>query len=103
MAIVKKSPQKKTVRRRTAAPHVILGVHVTDRVRHVPNVQAALTEFGANIKTRLGLHEVAQESCSPNGLMLIEFVGTPARCDALTARLGAVEGVEVQRMVFDHP
>ncbi len=103
MAVVKKSPRKKTIRRRSAAPHVILGVHVTDRVRHVPSVQAALTEFGANIKTRLGLHEVDATSCSPNGLMLIEFVGAPARCEALSARLTSIEGVDVQRMVFDHP
>jgi hypothetical protein len=83
--------------------HVILGIHVTGRTEHVPGMQAVLTEYGANIKTRLGLHEVHEGFCSPNGLLLIEFAGDIAQCDALSARLSAVEGVEVKRMVFDHP
>jgi len=83
--------------------HVILGVHVTDRVTHAGQVQVALTEYGANIKTRLGIHDVHDKFCSPNGLMLIEFLGDDGRCDALIDRLSAIEGVETKRMVFDHP
>ena len=56
--------------------HVILGVHVTNRTQHTPAVQNVLTEFGCNIKTRLGLHDVDDNYCSPNGLLLIEFIGT---------------------------
>jgi len=84
-------------------PHVILGIHVTDRAEHAVGVQTVLTEYGANIKTRLGLHEVHEGFCSPNGLLLIEFVGDATRCDALIDRLAAVEGVEVKQMIFDHP
>lgn len=87
----------------TADRHVILGIHITDRVKHAANVQHVLTDFGSGIKTRLGLHEVHGEACSPNGLMLIEFAGGDRQCDDMLARLAAVEGVEVKRMVFDHP
>jgi hypothetical protein len=86
-----------------AAPHYILGVHVVDRAHHASGVQAVLTEFGDGIKTRLGLHDVHDGFCSPNGLLLIEFVGEAARCDELVKRLSAVQGVEVKRMVFEHP
>ena len=86
-----------------AAPHVILGVHVVDRAHHAPGVQSVLTEFGENIKTRLGLHDVHEGYCSPNGLLLIEFIGDAARRDAFVNRLTAVQGVEVKQMVFDHP
>jgi hypothetical protein len=85
------------------APHVILGVHVVDRTHHAGGVQAVLTEFGEGIKTRLGLHDVHEGYCSPNGLLLIEFVGDPARCDALVERLSAIQGIDVKQMVFDHP
>ena len=84
-------------------PHILLGVHVADRAEHAPGVQAVLTEFGTHIKTRLGLHDVHEGFCSPNGLLLIEFLGDSARCDALVARLSAIPGVEVQSMIFEHP
>jgi hypothetical protein len=85
------------------APHVIFGVHVSDRTHHAGGVQAVLTEFGDAIKTRIGLHDVHDGYCSPNGLLLIEFVGDAARCDALVKRLSTVQGVEMKQMVFDHP
>ena len=87
----------------SAAPHVIFGIHVVDRGQHVPSVQAVLTEYGENIKTRLGLHDVHEGSSSSNGLLLVEFLGDKARADAFANRLTSVQGVEVKRMVFDHP
>jgi hypothetical protein len=83
--------------------HVILGVHITDRVKHVPSVQAILTQFGCNIKTRLGLHHVNESFCSPNGLMIVEFVGENEQSEAMVSQLSAVEGVQVKRMRFGHP
>jgi desulfoferrodoxin-like iron-binding protein len=83
--------------------HVILGVHITDRVNHVPTVQGVLTHYGCNIKTRLGLHHVNESFCSPNGLMIIEFVGDDSQCTAMISQLSALAGVQVKRMVFGHP
>jgi hypothetical protein len=83
--------------------HIILGVHITDRVKHVPSVQNVFTQYGCNIKTRLGLHHVNESFCSPNGLMILEFVGDDAQCVAMTKQLAALEGVHVKRMVFGHP
>lgn len=84
-------------------PHVILGIHVINRVEHAVNVQTLLTEFGKNIKTRLGLHDVHDGYCSPNGLMLVEFVGGAAQCKPLVDKLASIPGVEVKQMVFEHP
>jgi hypothetical protein len=81
--------------------HIILGVHINDRFRHVSLVQNLFTEYGCNIKTRLGLHEV-ENVCSPNGLVLLELVGERARCDELERKLTAVDGVDVKKMVFPH-
>lgn len=78
----------------------ILGVHVTDRVRDAASIQGICTEFGCNIKTRLGLHDVLGEFCSPSGIILLELVGEQTACEELAKRLNAVEGVEVQKMVF---
>ena len=83
-------------------PHIILGVHVTDRLKNAATVQALFTEYGCHIRTRLGLHEVDGTPSGPNGVVLLELVGNAAKCDELATRLGAIEGVEVQRMVFGH-
>ena len=80
--------------------HIIYGVHVTDRLHKVAEVQKLLTEYGGHIKTRLGLHEV--ENSSPNGLLVLEMWGDEGKCVALRDKLNAIDGIEVQEMVFDH-
>ena len=82
--------------------HVILGVHITDRIKHASSVQGLLTEYGCNIKTRIGLHEVDGKSCSMNGLLILELIGDMTKCRQLADKLNALEGVEVQQMVFEH-
>jgi aspartate ammonia-lyase len=45
--------------------YIILGIHVTGREEHAAEAQKVLTEYGCNIKTRLGLHEVNENLCYP--------------------------------------
>jgi hypothetical protein len=82
--------------------HIILGIHITDRLKEAVDVQKVFTEYGCNIKTRVGLHDVDENVCSPSGVVLIEFFGSDAEAGAMMDRLNAVEGVHVQRMVFGH-
>jgi hypothetical protein len=82
--------------------HLILGVHVTDRVSHASDVQKLFTEYGANIKTRIGLHDVSGGICKPGGVIVLELYGDPAACQKLRAALGKIDGIEVQAMQFTH-
>lgn len=85
------------------AKHIILGVHITDRLEHALPVQQVLTEFGGIIKTRLGLHELPKGGCSTkNGLLLLELAATEAKAAAMVKKLAAIKGIEVQKMVFAH-
>jgi len=81
--------------------HIIIGVHVTDRLKKVETVQKLFSDYGCHIKTRLGLHEV-ENACSPNGLILLEMYGDEFVCDELADKLTTIEGIEVQKMVFGH-
>ena len=81
--------------------HIILGVHITDRLRKVAEVQQLFSQYGCNIKTRLGLHEV-ENVCSPNGIVLLEMYGDDFVCFELADQLAAMEGIEVQKMVIEH-
>jgi len=83
--------------------HVIVGLHITNRVKHAGDVQKVLTGCGCIIRTRLGLHDVDEDCCSPNGLILLEVAGRDKDCRALAQALKAITGVQVQQMVFTHP
>jgi len=80
---------------------VIVGIHIRQRTGSVPEVQRILTEYGCVIRTRLGLHEVADGTCSPSGLLILETRGDEAMIAEMQSKLGALDGVEVKEMVFD--
>jgi ACT domain-containing protein len=82
--------------------HIVLGIHISDRVHHVPGVQNLLTEYGCSIKTRIGLHAVDEKFCSPNGLIVLEMAGPEQPTFELIEKLEAIEGVDVQKMIFEH-
>ena len=82
--------------------HIILGIHVTNRLKNAVEVQKVFTEYGCNIKTRVGLHDVDANVCSPSGVVLIELFGSDDEATAMMAKLNEVEGVVVQKMVFGH-
>jgi len=84
------------------ADHVILGIHVTDRLQEASELQKVLTEFGANIKTRLGLHEVGEGYSSPGGIVLLELVGPMEDLVTMRTRLQGIQGLELQQMLFRH-
>jgi len=84
------------------ARHIVIGIHISDRVHNVPAVQNALTEYGCSIKTRIGLHAVDEKFCSPNGLILLEMAGPEKPTFELIEKLKAIGGVDVQTMIFEH-
>jgi len=83
--------------------HILVGVHITQRVKNAGCVQELFTKYGCSIRTRLGLHEADGQVCSPNGLIILELVDDDAVTTEFSAALKAIDGVEVQQMVFDHP
>jgi hypothetical protein len=81
--------------------HVVLAVHVTDRVKKAPLVQKSLSASGNVIRTRLGLHEVSKDYSSPEGVLLLDIVGeTKAR--QLQKALNKIPGIETKLVIFKH-
>ena len=80
---------------------IVLGVQVTDRVKDIPDVQKILTEYGCNIRTRLGMHEVSKKSCSPVGLLILDTFGDEADILTMEKKLKKVKGLIVRKMVFE--
>jgi hypothetical protein len=83
------------------AKKTVLGVLINNRTETAPQVQKVLTQFGCSIKTRLGLHEVDEKTCSTSGLLILELFGVEKDSLELEKQLRAIKGIQVQKMLFE--
>lgn len=80
---------------------IIMGIRMQQRRETAQSVQAALTDYGCYIKTRLGLHQASDDSCSEQGIILLEFIdNADDKADELEKALKSISSVEVLRMTF---
>ncbi len=82
--------------------HLIIAIHITDRLSKVSEVQTVLTEFGNVIKTRLGLHSVSDRYDGPEGIIILELLDNKSEKERLINSLEKIEGVEVKEILFQH-
>lgn len=77
----------------------ILGIRLDNRANTAMEFQKILTAYGCIIKTRLGLHDVSENKCAPNGLIVLEVLdGDEAML--FEQELLKIEGLELQKMKF---
>jgi len=81
--------------------HLIVGIHVRDRVRHASQVQKILTSAGRHIRTRVGLHDTHPGS-GDNGLILVELIADAGTRKSFLAQLKKIRGLDVKAMLFQH-
>ncbi len=79
----------------------IIGIHISERINDAVKIQDILTKFGCSIKTRIGLHDVSDDYCSPCGLVILELTGDINECDRLEMELEKVKGVVIKKMTFN--
>ena len=79
------------------AEYKIILVKVEKRTDSAPEVQKILTDYGCNIKVRLGLHDtVDSNSCSSSGLIFLEVSGDEAGIATMADRLNKLNGVSAK-------
>ena len=80
---------------------VIIGFVLHQRVKTASKVQELLTSYGCEINTRIGLHVASADTCSPQGLILLEFIdGAEQKAEAFEKELKEIADVDVQKMIF---
>ena len=78
----------------------ILGLLITDRIKEAGQTQEVLTRFGHIINSRLGFHEVTEETAAGWDLLSFSFQEMSANFDNLESALAEIRGLEVKRMQF---
>lgn len=80
---------------------IIMGIQLQKRQETANEVQDLLTEYGCFIKTRLGVHHASADSCSEQGLIILEFIDkADNEAYELEKKLNCISGVEVKKMEF---
>ena len=82
--------------------HIIVAIHVTNRIENAGELQKVLSEYGCYIKTRIGLHEANENYCSTNGVIILELLGNLEKANELLTDVAKIDGLEAQKIVFDH-
>jgi hypothetical protein len=78
----------------------VFGIKLKHRMKNSLGLQEVLTEFGCNVKTRIGLHHVTDGVCSPDGIILLEVIGDDSTIESFEAKIKAISGAELQKMSF---
>jgi hypothetical protein len=79
----------------------IIGLFIADRIKEAGSTQTILAKHSRIIRSRLGFHELNEDVCSRNGIIILNVSGTISEQDVLVNDLKAVRGLEVREMAFD--
>ena len=73
--------------------YYLIGVRMENRIDHAAKFQETLTKNGCKIKTRLGLHEVSDDACSNDGIIVLQPYGSREEVETLVKELNSLEGI----------
>lgn len=73
--------------------YYVIGVRMDNRVSNAASFQQVLTDNGCKIKARLGLHEVSDNLCATDGLIILQPYGKKEEIEKLVQELNRLEGV----------
>lgn len=73
--------------------YYIIGVRMDNRVGNAAKFQEILTKNGCKLKARLGLHEVSDDACSNDGIIVLQPYGSKEDVEALVKDLNSLDGI----------
>lgn len=73
--------------------YYIIVVRMDNRIANAVKFQETLTKNGCRIKARLGLHEVSDDACANDGIIVLQPYGTKEDVETLVEELNNLEGV----------
>lgn len=78
----------------------IMAIKINGRTANAPLVQEILTKYGCQIKTRVGFHEVSEDQCSMDGILILQLFGDEYKVQGLYEELVEMDGVSAKFIEF---
>lgn len=78
----------------------IIGLLIRDRIKEAGRLQNILSSHSGLIKSRLGFHELNENTCSRSGVVLLTLSGDESSWSEFEQEIMELEGVEMQSMSF---
>lgn len=78
----------------------IMAIKINGRTVNAPSVQEILTKYGCNIKTRVGFHEVDENQCSMDGILILQLIGKEEVIRSMFSELKVLKGVIPKMIEF---
>ena len=78
----------------------IIAVKVNGRTANAVKVQEILTKYGCHIKTRVGFHEVSDDECSMDGILIVQLMGEEKGIQDMFEALNNLDGVTPKKIEF---
>ncbi len=78
----------------------ILGIKLAKRTETAPMLQEILSKYGCNIKTRIGLHDVRDGICAPDGVILLEVIGDEKIISDMLFELNSIQNIKLEKMIL---
>lgn len=75
-------------------------IKVGSRNAHASEVQGVLSKYGCHIAVRLGLHEITDESCANDGLIILQVKPDKDAINGMISELKAIKDIEVKSINF---
>ncbi|KAF5070592.1 hypothetical protein DSECCO2_221020 [anaerobic digester metagenome] len=79
----------------------IIGLLIRDRIKEAGKLQLTLSKYAHLIKSRLGFHELSENTCSRMGFIILHLSGKDEEWQAFETEISEIGGVEMQKMSFE--
>ena len=73
--------------------YYVIGIRMDNRVGNAAAFQQVLTQNGCKIKARLGLHEVSEDLCATDGVIILQPYGEKKEIEQLVKELNVLDGI----------
>ncbi len=80
----------------------ILGIYLPDRIKGARHTQKILSKYSCVIRSRLGTHELTEDVCSRQGLIILVLQGDKKIQEELEKELRDTGGVKVRNIFFNY-
>lgn len=80
----------------------IIGLLIRDRIKEAGRLQITLSNHAQLIRSRLGFHELNENTCSRTGIIVLTLTGEESAWTEFQKELESIDGVDVQQMSFVH-